>query len=41
MSNEKNEIMATEASTYLTDPVNLNELFSEAHQDPCRWWHQL
>lgn len=29
MSNEKNEIMATEASTYLTDPVNLNELFSE------------
>ena len=29
MSNEKNELMTTEASTYLTDPVNLNELFSE------------
>lgn len=29
MSNEKNEIMATEKSAYLTESVNLTELFSE------------
>ena len=29
MSTEKNEIMTTEASTYLTEPINLNDLFAE------------
>ena len=29
MSTEKNEIMTTEASTYMTEPINLNDLFAE------------
>ena len=29
MSTEKNEIMTTEASTFLTEPINLNDLFAE------------